>query len=85
MVRLSPKLANHDDHYILLLPSSGEQILTRSDLLEFLSNLIKQDPGLDNLNFSDPEAQAIQLLETTCELTLESGEIIQWFAIRLEK
>jgi hypothetical protein len=38
----------------------------------------------DLLDLPDVAARAQRLLETACELELEPGLVVQWFAIRLE-
>jgi hypothetical protein len=38
----------------------------------------------DLLALPDAAARAQRLLETACELELEPGVVVQWFAIRLE-
>jgi hypothetical protein len=83
---MSDPLLRELDHYVVLEPAAAERILsaaeTRFWLIEQLGRLehLPADlAGLDGL-----AAQAERLLDTACELELEPGRTIQWFAVRLE-
>jgi hypothetical protein len=57
-------------------------------LLEKLKPLLaeRQDdlpPDLEK--FTDLEAQARHLMETSCELDVGPGQYLQWYVVRLEK
>ena len=47
-----------------------------------VAQLVALPPDL--LTLPDATARARRLLETACELELEPGVVVQWFAIRLE-
>ncbi len=77
-----------DNHYVLLLPSSDEQFLTRDEIREFLAALLVEHPYLidsDLKQYPDPIAQAQRLMDTACSLELSQGETVQWYAVRLNK
>jgi hypothetical protein len=87
--RLSPMsdpLIRELDHYVVLEPGRPQQLLTADDTLIWLMAQLKQLEPLpaDLRALPDGEARAQRLLETACELELEPGVVVQWFAIRLE-
>lgn len=76
------------DHFVVLEANQPEQILTASELLVKLKVTLahrQNDLPRDVQKFSTIEAQAKYLLETSCELDLEPGQFLQWYAVRLEK
>lgn len=77
-----------EDNFVVLEPNKQEQLLTANELLEKLKVVLAQ--GQHKLpqelqNFSSIEEQANYLIDTSCELTLEPGQYLQWYAVRLEK
>lgn len=83
---MSDPLIRALDHYVVLEPGRPEQLLSAADTLAWL---VDQLAGLralpaDLKGLAGPEAQAQRLLDTACELELEPGRVVQWFAIRLE-
>jgi Protein CHLORORESPIRATORY REDUCTION 7 len=83
---MSDPLLRELDHYVVLEPGGEETILTadatRAWLAGHLAALPRQPEDLAELD--DDDARAERLLETACELELEPGLAIQWFAVRLE-
>lgn len=77
-----------EDAFVVLDSNQAEEFLTAPELLEKLKGVLA---GLqDNLprelqRFSDIEAQAKYLLDTSCELDVGPGQFLQWYAVRLEK
>lgn len=76
------------DAYVVLEPNQPEQFLTPEELLEKLQEILAQRQ--DNLprdlqQFTSLKAQAQYLLDTSCELDMEPGQYLQWYAVRLEK
>lgn len=77
-----------EDAFVVLDSNQAEEFLTAPELLEKLKGVLA---GLqDNLprelqKFSDIEAQAKYLLDTSCELDVGPGQFLQWYAVRLEK
>lgn len=83
---MSDPLLRELDHYVVLDPTRGERILTAAETLSWLADQLAamaQVPA-DLADLASPEARAERLLETACELELEPGLAIQWFAVRLE-
>ena len=83
---MSDPLIRAVDHYVVLEPGQPEQLLSADDTLAWLEgHLATLDPlpddlaGLDSLG-----AVARRLLETACDLELQPGLNLQWFAVRLE-
>jgi len=83
---MSDPLIRERDHYVVLEPGRAEQLLSEADTLEWLAGriavLAELPPDLQAL--SDAAGRARRLLDTACELELEPGVTVQWFAIRLE-
>jgi hypothetical protein len=83
---MSDPLLRELDHYVVLEPACGERILTaaetRSWLEHHLAGLAEVPADLSGL--PSRAEQAERLLETACQLELEPGRSVQWFAVRLE-
>jgi Protein CHLORORESPIRATORY REDUCTION 7 len=76
------------DAFVVLEPNQVEQFLTASELLEKLKQILaKRQDNLprDLQKFTAVEQQAQYLMETSCELDMEPGQYLQWYAVRLEK
>ncbi len=83
---MSDPLIRELDHYVLLEPGRPQQLLSAAETLGWLAARLD---GLDPLPadlaaLPSSRARAERLLETACELELAPGEVVQWFAIRLE-
>lgn len=83
---MSDPLIRELDHYVVLEPGCPQQLLTAADTLAWLTQqLLRLEPmPADLRDLPDGAARAQRLLETACELELEPGVVVQWFAIRLE-
>ena len=83
---MSDPLLRELDHYVVLDPWRGESILTAAATLQWLAQQLERlDPlPSDLVSLPSHEARAERLLATACELELEPGCAIQWFAVRLE-
>ncbi len=85
---MADALIHYEDHYVWLEPGESETFLTPEELLVKLEALLEREPeGVtpDVLARGDRAAQARYLRDTVCELELEPGLSVQWFAVRLEK
>jgi hypothetical protein len=74
--------------YVVLEPGQPEQFLSSDELLEKLQRILVGRAGnlpYDLQQLSSTQEQAQYLLENACELTLEPGQFLQWYAVRLEK
>jgi len=74
------------DHYVVLEPASGERILSAAETLQWLEEQLATmaAPPADLEDLAELRLQAERLLETACQLDLEPGRSVQWFAVRLE-
>jgi hypothetical protein len=83
---MSDPLLREQDHYVVLEPQAGERILTAAETLDWLAERLAGLPELpaDLADYPHDRARAERLLDTACELELEPGRTVQWFAVRLE-
>lgn len=83
---MSDPLLRALDHYVVLEPGGVEQILSAAETLQWLADRLDRldQPPADLIDLPDSQLRAQRLLETACELELEPGLAIQWFAVRLE-
>ena len=83
---MSDPLIRERDHYVVLEPGCPEQLLSAVETQHWLETLLEGLPAVpeDLRALADQTARAERLLETACELELEPGVVVQWFAIRLE-
>jgi hypothetical protein len=83
---MSDPLLRELDHYVVLEPGAAERILSREETLAWLEIRLAElpDPPADLRALGAPAEWAVRLLETACELELEPGCRISWFAVRLE-
>jgi hypothetical protein len=71
---------------VVLEPGGEERLLPVEETLAWLTAHLDGlvDPPDDLARLGGSRARAERLLETACELELEPGYTIQWFAVRLE-
>lgn len=71
---------------MVLEPTRGERILTAAETLSWLTAQLAalEEPPTDLLSLGNDRERAERLLETACELELEPGLAVQWYAVRLE-
>ena len=83
---MSDPLIRERDHYVVLEPGRPEQLLSAAETLHWLETQLGAlaEVPADLQPLADGAARAERLLETACELELEPGVAVQWFAIRLE-
>lgn len=85
---MTDPLMYQEDNFVVLEPNQPEQFLTAAELLEKLKGILSQrqqnlPPELQK--FNSIETQAKYLIDTSCDLDLEPGQFLQWYAVRLEK
>lgn len=82
-------LMYEEDNFVVLETNQPEQFLTASQLQQKLMGVIKElkfeDLPRELQQFDSTEARVKYLIDTTCELNLNPGEYLQWYAVRLEK
>lgn len=78
---------NSEDHYIVLETNQPEIILDAAELQAKLQTLLQQTPDLIPIDLRSLtlDQQVRSLLDTVCELNMDAGQYLQWYAIRLEK
>lgn len=77
-----------EDAYVVLETDQPEVFLSAEELHQKLVDVLAQRQ--DNLPYElrqieGVEKQAQHLMETACELDMEPGQYLQWYAVRLEK
>jgi hypothetical protein len=84
---MSDPLLREMDHYVVLEPGGEEAILNANDTRAWLARHLSalSCPPADLAPLGTLDARVERLLETACELELEPGMAIQWFAVRLER
>lgn len=76
------------DDFVVLEPNRDEQFLTAAELLAKLKLVLSQNQQQlpqELHQFDSIDAQAKYLMDTSCDLVLEPGQYLQWYAVRLEK
>lgn len=83
---MSDPLIRERDHYVVLEPGRVEQLLSAAETQAWLEAVLTglEETPADLAELPDGAARARRLLETACELEIEPGVTVQWFAIRLE-
>ena len=83
---MSDPLIRELDHYVVLEPGKPEQLLSVAETLAWLEQQVSSLESIpeDLSGLATTADQAQRLLETACELELQPGVTVQWFAIRLE-
>ena len=83
---MSHPLIRELDHYVVLEPAGEERILSAAETRDWLQAHLASLERLpaDLASWGDLEQGAERLLATACELELEPGRTVQWFAVRLE-
>jgi hypothetical protein len=78
-----------ESYFVVLTGGQPEEILTAAELEAKLAAILTTFPVQD-LPRPVQQVEAIAdrvrlLIDTTCELTFDSGDFMQWYAVRLEK
>jgi hypothetical protein len=83
---MSDPLIRELDHYVVLDPAGSQEILTAADTVLWLERQLERLTTIpdDLAALPDGRERAERLLDTACELELEPGVVIQWFAVRLD-
>jgi len=83
---MSDPLLRELDHYVVLEPAAAERILDAADTEQWWSDWLQRLPAppADLADLPDATSRARRLLDTACELEIEPGVSLQWFAVRLE-
>ncbi len=83
---MSDPLIRACDHYVVLEPGKNEKILKEEETLEWLKEWLQRKQSLprDLLEQPSINAAAKRLLDTACDLEIEPGITLYWFAVRLD-
>jgi hypothetical protein len=85
---MTDSLMFQEDEYVMLTPGQPEAILTAAEMLAKLeSTLTTTSVNLptDVSSKTSIAEQAAYLLVNYCELDLDHGQYLHWYAVRLEK
>ncbi len=89
---MTDSLMFQEDEYVMLAPGQPEEILTAAEMLAKLESTLAQaavdspmDLPTDVSSKTSIAAQAAYLLVNYCELDLDHGRYLHWYAVRLEK
>ncbi len=82
---MSDPIIRESDHYVVIEPGKEETILNISETLQWLEKWLKKLKKLPlDLQKEDSfHAAAQRLLDTACDLEINHGFRVQWFAVRL--
>ncbi len=83
---MSDPLIRALDNYVILEPGKKEHFLNPTETLTWLESWLKKMDTLpeDLQSKTSLRDGAEHLLNTACELEIEPGFNLQWFAVRLE-
>ena len=83
---MSDPLIRACDDYVVIEPAKSEKFLNQEQTIEWLTSWLDQLENLpvDLQNEQTTKAAAKRLLETACELEIEPGINLKWFAVRLD-
>ncbi len=85
---MTDSLMFQEDEYVMLTPGQPEEILTAAEMLAKLESTLAAtsvDLPIDVSIKTSIAAQAAYLLVNYCELDLDNGQYLHWYAVRLEK
>ncbi|MGC9505089.1 chlororespiratory reduction protein 7 [Baaleninema sp.] len=78
-----------EDYYVVLETNQPEQILTAEELFAKLRAIVEsrsmEELPRDLQKIEDIDDRVRYLMDNTCDLDMNPGEFLQWYAIRLEK
>lgn len=85
---MTDSLMFQEDEYVVLTPGQPEEILTAAEMLAKLASTLAAtsvDLPIDVSSKTSIAARAAYLLVNYCELDLDNGQYLHWYAVRLEK
>ena len=84
---MSNPLIRSIDHFVLLEPNKKEEIVSKEDAIIWLKDWISRvnvSTIYQTEEFKNEENIA-DFLENTCELEIEPGYKVKWFAVRVNQ
>ena len=89
--QLSPCFMSHPlihecANYVVLEPGKPEEILTDEETLEWLKKWLEDLDELPKDLQTQPSLNAVaqRLIDTDCDLEIQPGFTLQWFAVRVD-
>jgi hypothetical protein len=85
---MSNSIMYQEDGYVVLETNKPEQLMSESELLTKLKQILTISSGnlsLDLPGITSVEGQAKYLLDNYCELDLGEGQYLQWYVTRWQK
>ncbi len=81
---MSHPLIRACDNYVVMEPGQKERFLNKEETLQWLESWLTKMNELpqDLRKYASNTAAAQRLLDTACDLEINAGFNIQWFAIR---
>ena len=81
---MSNPLIRSEEHFVLLEPEKREKIVTKEEAIAWLKNwLLKINLATSHAHSIENREPIEDLLINSCELEIEPGYIIKWFAVRV--
>ncbi len=82
---MSNPLIYECDDYVVLEPGKPERFLTSEETLKWLETWLKKLSNLPQDLQDQPSTKdaANRLIDTACDLEIQPGFTVQWFAVRL--
>ena len=83
---MSDPLIRELDNYVVLVPGESERFLSHKETLLWIRSWLNNCDTLpsDLACKNNLEEAAQHLLDTACDLEIQQGFKIQWYAVRLE-
>ncbi len=84
---MADSIMYQEDGYVVLETNKPEELMTRTDLLKKMSELLKIQTDLprDVAKYDSPEKRAEYLLDNYCEWSVDENSYLQWYVVRWEK
>ncbi len=83
---MSNPLIHSYENYVILEPGKSDRILSSQETLTWLEHWLENMNPLPQDLQSQPSCRAAaqRLLDTACDLEIQPGFNLQWFAVRID-
>ncbi len=84
---MADSIMYQEDGYVVLETNKPEELMTKTDLLNKLSQILslQKDLPRDVQKYETLEQQAEYLLDNYCEFNVDENNYLQWYVVRWEK
>lgn len=84
---MSNPIIRSTDHFVLLEPQKKEKIVTKEEAIIWLKDWLLKISLSTKYQKEELEkdSKIEDFLENTCELEIEPGFVIKWFAVRINR